>query len=810
MIIKKLELTAFGKFNNTTIELSEGLNLIGGSNESGKSTIHKFVEGMFFGFFKPYSRNKLYTEDYDKYMPWAGGDYRGSLEYLHEGTHYRLERTLHKNQESVRLYNLKTGKDLTDTLPFDPVQKLPKASYHLGLNNVLFRNTISIAQMSNATDADLVKEIGDLLINAEHSYDGTISFKKALETLQKSKNEIGTKKQSKSPLGANIARLDLLTQEQISAEEVESECREKYLKVRELEQMLGKLSGEKDHIKKDKERARIAALAKKYSKYCNLKNESDALKKQLNKPPTVTEAQFETYQQTRAKYELTKQNNEVLSVKQSLARKSLQQIKSEAENDPMISSKQPAEEIMQDAALLKRRLQQLEEHANKQSDVQSSSLSKNYKTLKRREKLFSIAGTTMTALGIAAAAVGYFFKPSFYYWAAGVGALGILMLILWGITTTKKSELEPYFDRYDTMKIRTTNMIVMCEIDIEQLKQKYRCSSTDQLKAILHNAQDDNAKKIQSDKLLEGQCQIINGIEQEILQNREEMNRYAEEMSKILRDAGAGSAEEMKQAILIGREQTAIKTKYDSLISAMDELLSNVSLVQLQTAAKQASEMQIQEAESEDAASEDQISQTSDRILEITAQIASLNGSISKAESTVRPLGEIEEELTEAQRNIAAYEEELAAYELAISTIETISEDIHGDFAETFNRYISDLVRTITDGKYGDIRVTNQLEIRVMDHEANKLAELNSLSGGTIDQLYFAVRFAIAELILQDQNVPMFLDDCFTQYDDDRLKQIISLIAKKAKQHQIIFMSCRRAESDILQASHAKYHEVML
>ena len=810
MIIKKLELTAFGKFSNTAIQLSEGLNLIGGSNESGKSTIHKFIEGMFFGFFKPYSRNKLYTEDYDKYMPWTGGDYRGSLEYLHEGTPYRLERNFHKNQESVRLYNLKTGKDLTDTLPFDPVQKLPKASYHLGLNNVLFRNTVSIAQMTNATDTDLVKEIGDLLINAEHSYDGTISFKKALETLQKSKNEIGTKKQSKSPLGANIAKLELLMQEQTSAEEVESECREKYLKVRELDQMLSQLSGQKDHIQKDKERARIAALAKKYSKYCNLKNESDALKKQLSEQPTVTEAQFETYQQTLAKYELTKQNNEILSVKQSLARKSLQQIQSEAENDPMISSKQPAEEMMQDAALLKRRLQQLEEHATKQPDTQSSSLSKNYKTLKSREKLFSVVGATMTALGIAAAAVGYFFEPSFYYWAAGVGAIGILMLIMWGITTTKKSELEPYFDRYDTMKIRTTNMIVMCEIDIEQLKQKYRCRSTDQLQTILHNAQNSNEKKLQSDKLLEGQRQILNGIEEELRRNCEEMSRFEEVMSKILRDAGADSADEMKRAILSGREQTVIKTKYDSILRAMEELLSNVSLLQLQTAAKQASEMQIPEAESADAASDNLISQTSDRILEITAQIASLNGSISKAESTVRPLGEIEEEIAEAQRNIAMYEEELAAYELAIHTIETISEDIHGNFAETFNRYISDIVRTITDGKYGDIRVTNQLEIRVMDHEANKLAELNSLSGGTIDQLYFAVRFAIAELILQDQNVPMFLDDCFIQYDDYRLKQIIALISEKAKQHQIIFMSCRRTESDILKESHTQYHEVML
>ena len=39
MIIKKLEIISFGKFSNKVIEFSDGLNIILGNNESGKSTV---------------------------------------------------------------------------------------------------------------------------------------------------------------------------------------------------------------------------------------------------------------------------------------------------------------------------------------------------------------------------------------------------------------------------------------------------------------------------------------------------------------------------------------------------------------------------------------------------------------------------------------------------------------------------------------------------------------------------------------------------------------------------------------------------
>ena len=45
MQINELLLKNFGKFHDRQIDLEEGINLIHGENESGKSTIHTFIRG---------------------------------------------------------------------------------------------------------------------------------------------------------------------------------------------------------------------------------------------------------------------------------------------------------------------------------------------------------------------------------------------------------------------------------------------------------------------------------------------------------------------------------------------------------------------------------------------------------------------------------------------------------------------------------------------------------------------------------------------------------------------------------------------
>ena len=47
--INNLKINGFGKIENKEIKLSDNINLIYGENEAGKTTLLKFISGMFYG-----------------------------------------------------------------------------------------------------------------------------------------------------------------------------------------------------------------------------------------------------------------------------------------------------------------------------------------------------------------------------------------------------------------------------------------------------------------------------------------------------------------------------------------------------------------------------------------------------------------------------------------------------------------------------------------------------------------------------------------------------------------------------------------
>ena len=54
MKIKELRLKNFGKFTNKEIHFSDGMNVIYGENESGKSTLYTFIRAMLRLYKVPY------------------------------------------------------------------------------------------------------------------------------------------------------------------------------------------------------------------------------------------------------------------------------------------------------------------------------------------------------------------------------------------------------------------------------------------------------------------------------------------------------------------------------------------------------------------------------------------------------------------------------------------------------------------------------------------------------------------------------------------------------------------------------------
>ena len=78
MKIEKLEIRNFGKMQNRTLEFSDGIQLISGENESGKSTVHTFIRSMLFGMTR--GRGRAAKNDvYSRYEPWENPAYYAAL-----------------------------------------------------------------------------------------------------------------------------------------------------------------------------------------------------------------------------------------------------------------------------------------------------------------------------------------------------------------------------------------------------------------------------------------------------------------------------------------------------------------------------------------------------------------------------------------------------------------------------------------------------------------------------------------------------------------------------------------------------------
>ena len=95
MKINKLKINAYGKLKEKEIDLKDGINILYGKNEAGKSTILKFIVNSFYGISKN-KKGKEYS-DFDKYSPWSEEEFSGKLEYeLDNNEKYEIYRDFKK------------------------------------------------------------------------------------------------------------------------------------------------------------------------------------------------------------------------------------------------------------------------------------------------------------------------------------------------------------------------------------------------------------------------------------------------------------------------------------------------------------------------------------------------------------------------------------------------------------------------------------------------------------------------------------------------------------------------------------------
>ena len=156
MIIEKIVIKSFGRINDMTFEFSDGVNVIEGENESGKSTIAAFIRYMLYGFTDDGNGG---LEERKKRINWDTGMAHGSMYVRVGGKRYAIHRSTVPTDKSDRP-TYREEASIVDVETGAPVfGKLAAGEVFFGVDSELFDNTAFIGQIGDSgIDEDSVKE----------------------------------------------------------------------------------------------------------------------------------------------------------------------------------------------------------------------------------------------------------------------------------------------------------------------------------------------------------------------------------------------------------------------------------------------------------------------------------------------------------------------------------------------------------------------------------------------------------------------------------------------------------------------------
>ena len=186
------------------------------------------------------------------------------------------------------------------------------------------------------------------------------------------------------------------------------------------------------------------------------------------------------------------------------------------------------------------------------------------------------------------------------------------------------------------------------------------------------------------------------------------------------------------------------------------------------------------------------------------AMLAQIKEHLQENENEIINIEEELEELQAVSRKEQELQQDIDALELARSQIEKISEEYYLEMADEMNGEISKWISLLTKGTYDSARLDKDGKLWILAEEREVPPE--SLSRGTLEQIYLALRLAVGSVLMQEEDMPIFLDEAFAMYDDVRLAETLKALAKTRK--QIFIFTCQKREAAILQQEAIAYHAV--
>lgn len=196
MKISKVQINGFGNIVNKSFEFDNGINLVRGNNEDGKSTLVYFIKSMLYGI----NRNKSGESfsELERFNPWQSTDFSGKMEYSIDGKKFSTYRDFNRNNSKV--FD-DSGTDITAQFNKDKSRGVEVGFTHLGIDEETFFNSAFVSQGKIEVDSNERRDLIQKITNVIQSGDEAVSYDKAQDRLHKLLlEEVGTERTRNRPI----------------------------------------------------------------------------------------------------------------------------------------------------------------------------------------------------------------------------------------------------------------------------------------------------------------------------------------------------------------------------------------------------------------------------------------------------------------------------------------------------------------------------------------------------------------------------------------------------------------------------------
>lgn len=927
MKIRTLRPVAFGKFHmDSPIEMADGLNIVSGENEAGKSTLGAFVLGMFYGFKKEGKTRISRSPEFDRYRPWSGTDYRGSLTYEEGGRTYRIERSF--DPDWVRIYDDVTGEDLTSLFTQDSRKEYDFAQRHLGLSQKEFRNTVWIGQLGSAQEPGLGNEIQGKLESILGGGDEDVPLTRALGALYDEGAKLKLPRSTKARLDLLRADIDKLEAEMAAAAAREENVREDLALAAELGREKADLQARLSRGEAEIHAARYALLQGILSRAQELESQASSLREKIGHLEWARDLAPDCEESLRG-----------VRNGQELAQKRLAELEAEARD---LAGRQDAlksrvaelgrvESLGIDEATLasmyptryslakgqatkceratnqaRHDLRAVEEEGRQKgypaADLDADVLRKAedfHETLILAEKTRSrmeldaeraraavaslgsggsysiIYAVALAILGAAVAFTILGLPAGWPLFAAAFGVFGFGVVRHRSSAERRRAAAQELEEREseaagqlerieEARKSLSGYLAALGASSIDELRQYAREISA--YRARLKAAKDkfDQAQAawfeasaefsvienellgfLRSARAL-GPGEVVNdaavaslrrglrelqvlkqqladtesqqsALLERVSRQSEAVERAATDEAALLEAAGVSSTQELeakiathKEHMELSRTAREVEERAKALLSGRNTSEIRVEIAELSSSMGSAPVPGLEVSDRDYETMREAQEAARQRLNQAEVELARLENGIRLRSEAGRPSAVIEEDLSRLRALDEELSREHAALVLAHDVLKELSAGVRREFAPALNKRVGEILGRITMGRYTQIMVSPDLEMSVIHPETGVQTQVDALSGGTLDQCYFALRVAIAEAVTRKDESPFFLDDSFVQYDDRRLEGVLAILGALSNRHQMLVFSCHGREERVARGMGLPYHKVAL